>query len=979
MSRAALLLLCVVFTGCFVANRSYQPADADPPWVQNAQNPKPPNIHDPKKATIAVIEFDDFGFPWNAQQLHSALTEIEAANATKAGAIVVTFVHGWHNFATSNNRKDFETKFLVPLAEQEELAAKGSPDGPRKVIGIYIAWRGQVHKIFGKNWTDFLPFSYYDRDAAATRIASGVSTALLQILNTTQSKEQSRSIVIGHSMGALMVERAILPILTTRLVDGAYDGRQPKPKTDLVILVNPAAQALEAFRFREDLRRWTYNAQIDKNALQPYVFQTGDDDWPRWRPLLITLTSEGDWATGPIMHAAQTLKTRRNDFSKSVPNPPKERVLARHSPANVCTMLTHVVTFDGAVAPDTAGHTGDSFGRCTLTPAQVEAHRLAWFYFFGGASGCKPPVVHDIQSPYACFRFGSDQFALWETQHPSPYWTLRVPKDVIPNHSLIWEAPHYHFLRGLIAFTGVIARPAAPPPPPDQPAPSQDQQTTLAASSSFGPEVLATESVARIRECDAPSDARISYTGLSSLCSPENPICDPNESIEFRIEAPSVQLACSEVTWEFAFAASDDASRYAFGRRVVRSFKEEARVGSTLDVTATTRNDQGRGEPKITLSFGNPPPPPPGATLAPAISIEGATSGCDELSMPCVTNEDVKFSVSPSVPRDAATRFEWIIAGQKEEQESITRRFNSEGVYEVQLTARRGKDEMPVSAKVDIRDCGPAPEFDIIYVGARSGCSGGAPCAVGEAVEFTIRPKGDVPLRSCHRIEWTNGSALRDEPKAWFRFAFQGRHFVTATIHSLVGEPKRAEIAIDVQPCVAPSALLIDFEGETSHCTRASVCAGDKCQAGEKITLLRKQPSELQPCDTIRWTVDGRAITETTSTFPGDSPRTITATVTNASGTSSDTMLITFEPRRDDDDNGHDDDGTDPTKQHAVGTHTVKRGDCLSLIAEKFYHRQDWPRLYRLNKSNIRNPDLIFPGQVLRLWEWVALPEQRRR
>jgi LysM repeat protein len=53
---------------------------------------------------------------------------------------------------------------------------------------------------------------------------------------------------------------------------------------------------------------------------------------------------------------------------------------------------------------------------------------------------------------------------------------------------------------------------------------------------------------------------------------------------------------------------------------------------------------------------------------------------------------------------------------------------------------------------------------------------------------------------------------------------------------------------------------------------------------------------------------------------------------------------------------------TDP----AARTYTVRSGDTLYGIAQRFYgHGRYWHWLYQANKSKIRNPDLIFAGQVL--------------
>lgn len=45
-------------------------------------------------------------------------------------------------------------------------------------------------------------------------------------------------------------------------------------------------------------------------------------------------------------------------------------------------------------------------------------------------------------------------------------------------------------------------------------------------------------------------------------------------------------------------------------------------------------------------------------------------------------------------------------------------------------------------------------------------------------------------------------------------------------------------------------------------------------------------------------------------------------------------------------------------------THTVVPGDCLWNIAIKFYGTPTWQRIYDANRDKIRNPNLIYPGQI---------------
>lgn len=55
-----------------------------------------------------------------------------------------------------------------------------------------------------------------------------------------------------------------------------------------------------------------------------------------------------------------------------------------------------------------------------------------------------------------------------------------------------------------------------------------------------------------------------------------------------------------------------------------------------------------------------------------------------------------------------------------------------------------------------------------------------------------------------------------------------------------------------------------------------------------------------------------------------------------------------------------------PTAQ--AQTYTVVSGDNLSKIAKHFYgNANDWQKIYDANRDKISNPDLIHPGQVLKI------------
>src|SRR3546814_10676501 len=49
-------------------------------------------------------------------------------------------------------------------------------------------------------------------------------------------------------------------------------------------------------------------------------------------------------------------------------------------------------------------------------------------------------------------------------------------------------------------------------------------------------------------------------------------------------------------------------------------------------------------------------------------------------------------------------------------------------------------------------------------------------------------------------------------------------------------------------------------------------------------------------------------------------------------------------------------------------TYTVQRGDTLSHVAKQFYGKASaWNRIFEANRDQLDNPDLIQPGQVLKI------------
>lgn len=63
-----------------------------------------------------------------------------------------------------------------------------------------------------------------------------------------------------------------------------------------------------------------------------------------------------------------------------------------------------------------------------------------------------------------------------------------------------------------------------------------------------------------------------------------------------------------------------------------------------------------------------------------------------------------------------------------------------------------------------------------------------------------------------------------------------------------------------------------------------------------------------------------------------------------------------------------DDNLTAPPAVEPFEFYTVQKGDSLSKIAKRYYgDAMKYPVLFEANREVIKNPDLIYPGQVLRV------------
>jgi hypothetical protein len=211
---------------------------------------------------LGFVEFDDQGKFWNKDLQLTALDKIGDDPAIQAsGATILVFVHGWkHNADVCDSNVEAFRDVLLELSgiEGQRVAHKkqtGASRPERKVIGVYVGWRGLSQK-----WEPFKELSFWARKNTAHRIGRGDMDELLVHLDSLKTKLspgniQTRLVIIGHSFGGALVYSAVDNILKERTlhdlqaVPSTAGTTNPPPLItaafgDLIVLVNPAFEAL---------------------------------------------------------------------------------------------------------------------------------------------------------------------------------------------------------------------------------------------------------------------------------------------------------------------------------------------------------------------------------------------------------------------------------------------------------------------------------------------------------------------------------------------------------------------------------------------------------------------------------------------------------------------------------------------------------------------------------------------------------------
>jgi hypothetical protein len=279
---------------------------------------------------LAFVEFDDQGWFVDRKQMEALFMLLhrlerqskEQRNSTEDGhTLILIYAHGWmHDASQCDNNVLCFSRLLerVDILERhlEQARGKARVRTPRNVVGVYVGWRG-----LSVTAGPLSNITFWTRKSTAERVGRGGVTELLTRLNEYRAirnphreYDKTQLIVAGHSFGGLIIYSALSHALMERAtnlerVEGAdCDQSESRPFAardhrtcyqtatsfgDLVVLVNPA---------------------LEGSQYEPlYHIATNRCYGPRQRPVMLTVTSEGDQATGiafPLGRKVSTLAER---------------------------------------------------------------------------------------------------------------------------------------------------------------------------------------------------------------------------------------------------------------------------------------------------------------------------------------------------------------------------------------------------------------------------------------------------------------------------------------------------------------------------------------------------------------------------------------------------------------------------------------------------------------------------------------------
>ena len=432
MSRFRLGLLSVALLSGCVGNQPYRLGGiADETYPGQKPHFEETMVSSDRSVRLSFVEFDEKGDFWDRRQLGKTGRYIREA---KKPVLLVLFIHGWHHNAADRkpgDNGDVETfqRLLTELAVSDSTRSL-------QVHGVYIGWRGRL--VQGP--LDYLTF--LDRKGAATRVAgTPVTETIFQLIRQARKYHQgSKCVVIGHSFGALVLEKAMAQAMAGSLLsqDVQSRGQPVNAPADLILLVNSAAESIYAKEMKDMFARMPQRGTVSAD-----------------RPLLISMTSKSDTATKGYFPLGTFLPNlfahRRYHWDKRFDNASHEvdqHEYLTQTPGHNLHLWSHdTVPTD---PPD---------GASSMAALAREENGAA-----ESPSQDNPAFEENLQHPRGALTFATSdranpaQLKWWRLtkvgENPTtPYWVIHVPDEIIHGHAPIFTPEGRAMMAALFRIT----------------------------------------------------------------------------------------------------------------------------------------------------------------------------------------------------------------------------------------------------------------------------------------------------------------------------------------------------------------------------------------------------------------------------------------------------------------------------------------------------------------------------------------------
>ncbi len=365
LSFARLLVIFLIFVaigvalpfGC-VGNRQFNIAPED--YLRVAQTPGG------LPYAISVVEFDDQGEPWDLAQLHAVVELIRDLNTqSEHGIVLHQFIHGWKSNASrdraSGQRLAWFEDQVVRLAEYSEAAALTTGEPARPVVGLFIGWRGRTYSL-----PILIDASFWNRRVAAHRVASlGLIEVLQRTLRAAIENPDSKSFLLGHSMGGLILERTIAQAVMGEILEVEEAGVSLPIGYDLIVSANPSTEALHTKQLIDVLKRTGVRLMLEDGA---------GNRRPADGPMMVSITSENDGVTRwmvPLAMRFNSIFVRYRHCADSTM--PSQKTLGLHTAGHVPSLFSHTarVRGDEVILTEIPGRWNDTPFWVFQVPAEV--------------------------------------------------------------------------------------------------------------------------------------------------------------------------------------------------------------------------------------------------------------------------------------------------------------------------------------------------------------------------------------------------------------------------------------------------------------------------------------------------------------------------------------------------------------------------------------------------------------------------------